>query len=348
MRNMMTVCAALLLALAVETSARAQTTSSADGGPYRVDKVIPLGGKGNWDYLTVDSKRGLLYVPRTTHTMVIDANTGKLVADIPGQKQNHGVALAPEAGRGFITDSRAGAVIFDLKTNEVLGSVKTAEGADGILYDPGSGKVLVACGGADALVPIAPDVDPKSGSAGPAVDVGGRPEALASDGHGKVYITLEDKNQVAVLDTSAMKVVDKWPTAPGATPVGLAMDREHRRLFIGCRSPQKLIVMSADDGKVLADFPIGAGCDGTQFDDGYIFASCRDGSLTVIREVTPDKFEPVQTVTTRPGAKTMGVDPATHTIFLPTAELGTKRDRRNRPVPKPDSFMIVVVRRSGS
>jgi hypothetical protein len=145
-----------------------------------------------------------------------------------------------------------------------------------------------------------------------------------------------------------MKVVDKWPTAPGATPVGLAMDREHRRLFIGCRSPQKLIVMSADDGKVLADFPIGAGCDGTQFDDGYIFASCRDGSLTVIREVTPDKFEPVQTVTTRPGAKTMGVDPATHTIFLPTAELGTKRDRRNRPVPKPDSFMIVVVRRSGS
>jgi DNA-binding beta-propeller fold protein YncE len=347
MKTTITFGAALFLALTTR-AAQAQATSASETGPFHVDKVYQVGGKGNWDYLTVDSKGGLLYVPRTTHTLVIDANTGKTVADIQGQKQNHGVALAPEAGRGFITDGRQGAVIFDLKTNEVLGSVKTAAGADGILFDPGSGKVLVNCGSAGSVVPISPDVDPKSGSAGAAIEVGGRPEALASDGHGKVYVTLEDKESVAVIDTTAMKVVDKWSVSPGGTPVGLAIDREHRRLFIGCRNPQKLIVMSADGGKVLADFPIGAGCDGTQFDDGYIFASCRDGSLAVIREASPDKFELVQSLKTRPGAKTMGVDPATHTIYLPTAEFGKKLDARKRPSAKPDSFMILVVRRSGS
>jgi hypothetical protein len=339
----------VVVALATQTAAQSQSNAAQPtAATFRVDKVYQIGGKGNWDYLTVDSAHGLLYVPRTTHTLVIDANTGKTVADIQGQKQNHGVALAPSAGRGFITDGREGVVIFDLKTNAVLGTVKTPGGADGILFDDASGKVLVNCGAADSVVPISPDVDPKSGAAGPPIEVGGRPEALAADGHGKVYVTLEDKESVAVLDTTAMKVVDKWSVAPGGTPVGLGIDREHRRLFVGCRNPQKLIVMSADDGKVLADFPIGSGCDGTQFDDGYVFASCRDGSLTVLRETTPDRFESVQKLETRPGAKTLGVDPATHTIYLPTAEFTNRRDRRGRPTAKPDTFMILVVRRAGN
>jgi DNA-binding beta-propeller fold protein YncE len=299
--------------------------------------------------VTVDSKHKRLYVPRTTHTMVLDAETGKLIADIPGQKGNHGVALVADAGRGFITDGKDGSVvIFDLTTNEVLGKVKTADDADAILYDSSSRKVLVNCGDAGQVVPISPSVDPKSGSAEKPIDVGGKPEALVSDYNGKVFVTIEDKNQIAVIDTAAMKVVERWPTAPGGTPVGLAMDREHRRLFIGCRKPQKLIVMSAEDGRVVADLPIGAGCDGTRFDNGDIFASCRDGSLTVIRETGPAKFEVLQSLKTRPGAKTMGVDHATHSIYLPTAELGQKRDARNRPVPKPDSFMILVVRPQGS
>lgn len=348
MRRIMTGCALCLGMLGA--AARAQDTpAAADGGPFHVAETYHVGGQGNWDYLTVDPKHERLYVPRTTHTLVLDAKTGKVVADIPGQKQNHGVAIVPRVARGFITDGRDGSVvIFDLNTNAVLGKVKTARGADGILYDPASDKVLVNCGGADAIVPVSPDVDPSAGKAGPALDAGGRPEALASDGRGKVYVTLEDKNQVAVIDAAAMKVVENWPTAPGGTPVGLALDPDHRRLFIGCRNPQKLIVMSADDGKVLADLPIGAGCDGAQFDDGYAFASCRDGSLTVVRETAPGKFAVVQTVKTRPGAKTMGVDPTTHTIFLPTAELGRKRDARGRPSPIPDTFMIVVVRRSAS
>jgi DNA-binding beta-propeller fold protein YncE len=314
-------------------------------GPYHVAETFKIGGAGGWDYVTVDPAGQRLFVPRTTHTMVLDAATGKAVADIPGQKGNHGVALVPGAGRGFISDGRDGSVVvFDLKTFEVLGKVKAAADADGIIYDPASGKVLVSCGDAGAMVPLAPDVDPKAGQADAAVSLGGKPEFLVADGKGKVFINLVDKDQVAVVDTKAMKVVARWPTAPGGSPVGMSMDAAHGRLFVGCRKPQKLIVMSAEDGKVLADLPIGAGVDATRFDNGYVFASCRDGSLAIARETSSGKFEIVQDLKTRPGAKTMDVDPKTHAVFLPTAEFGEQTDARSRPVPKPDTFMVLVVR----
>jgi DNA-binding beta-propeller fold protein YncE len=325
-----------------------QQIAADDGGAYHVAQVLQIGGKGGWDYVTVDFRNKLLYLPRSTHTLVVDANNGTVKADIQGQKGNHGVALVRNANRGFITDGGDGSVvIFDTKTYEVLGKVKAADDADAIIYDRASGKVLVSCGDANALVPIAADVDPKTGKADATIDLGGKPEALVADGQGKVYVNLVDKNQVAVVDSRALKVLAKWPTAPGGGPVGMAIDRQQHRLFVGCRNPQKLLVMSADDGKILADLPIGAGCDGTAF-DGDAFASCRDGSLAVARETSPGKFEIIQNLKTRPGAKTCGVDRSTHTLFLPTAEFGTERDARNRPVPKPDSFMVLVVRRSGS
>jgi DNA-binding beta-propeller fold protein YncE len=274
---------------------------------------------------------------------VIDAHTGKTVADIPGQKRNHGVAIVPSTGRGFITDGADGsATIFDLKSYSVLGKIKAADDADGVIYDPASGKVLVVCGDAGVLIPISPDLDPATGKADAAVELGGKPEFLAADGQGKVYVNLVDKDQVAVVDTKAMKVLAKWPTSPGGAPVGMAIDSAHRRLFVGCRRPQKLIVMNADDGKVLADFPIGAGVDATKF-DGDAFASCGDGTLSVVRETTPGKFELVQTVETARGARTMGIDPTTHTLYLPTAEFEPQTQGQSRPRPKPDSFMIVAV-----
>jgi DNA-binding beta-propeller fold protein YncE len=337
-----------IIALAALTTALPQQQIKADDGPYQVAQVWQIGGKGGWDYVTVDSRNKLLYLPRTTHTLVVDANNGTVKADIAGQKGNHGVALVRNANRGFITDGEDGSVvIFDTKTYEVLGKVKAADDADAIIYDRASGKVLVSCGDANALVPIAADVDPKTGKADAAIDLGGKPEALAADGQGKVYVNLVDKNQVAVVDLRASKVVGKWPTAPGGSPVGMAIDRRSHRLFVGCRNPQKLIVMSTEDGKILADLPIGVGCDATA-SDGDVFASCRDGSLAVARETSPGKFEIAQTLKTRPGAKTCGVDRTTHTLFLPTAEFGTERDARNRPQPKPDSFMVLAVRRAGS
>lgn len=280
--------------------------------------------------------------------MVIDSESGKTIADIPGQKIAHGVAIVPEIGRGFISDGGGdgAVVVFDLKTYAVLGTIVAQPDADGIVFDRASGRVLVVSGDKGVLMSLKPDIDPRSGKIDAPIDLGGAPEFLASDGAGKVYVNLMDKNEVAVLDIRARKVVGRWPVAPGGAPVGMSIDAKKRRLFIGCRKPQKLIVMNTDDGKVLADLPIGASVDATKIDDGQAFASCRDGTLTVASEKSPGKFEIVQTVKTPPGARTMGVDPTTHRIYLPTAEFEERRPgAAGRPVTKPDTFMVVVVER---
>lgn len=314
-------------------------------GDWAVKNVLHLGGAGGWDYLTVDPGTQRLYVPRSTHTMVIDANSGKMIADIPGQRIAHGVAIVPEQGRGFISDGGgAGAVvIFDLKTNAVLGRIAAQPDADGIIYDRGSGLVLVVSGDGGVLMTLKPDVDPIHGKMGPPIPLGGKPEFLAADGAGKVYINLEDKDQVAVVDIGARKVLAHWPVAPGGEPVGLALDPEKGRLFIGCRKPQNMIVMSTADGKVLASLPIGAGVDATKFDKGKAFASCRDGSFFVAAEKSPGKFAVVQKLETPVGARTMGIDTSSHTIYLPTAKFAPARDGERRPQTVPGTFMIVVV-----
>jgi hypothetical protein len=283
--------------------------------------------------------------------MVIDSETGKTIADIPGQKIAHGVAIVPKAGRGFISDGGGdGAiVIFDLTTHAILGTLVAQPDADGIIFDSASGQVLVVSGDKGVLMTLKPDVDPKTGKIDAPIDLGGEPEFLASDGAGKVFVNLMNKNEVAVVDIKARKVVSRWPVAPGGAPVGMSIDTKNKRLFIGCRKPQKLIVMSTVDGKVLADLPIGESVDATKIDGNQAFASCRDGSLTVAAETSPGKFEVVQTVKTRLGARTMGVDPTTHRIYLPTAEYGEPRPgAKGGPPTKPDTFMIVVVARKGA
>ena len=313
-------------------------------GTWAVEKTFHVGGDGGMDYVTLDAKNHRLYVPRTTHTMVIDADSGKTLADIPGQKHNHGVALVPEVGRGFISDGDGAVVIFDLKTNAVLGRIAAHPDSDGIIFDKASGLVLVVSGDDGVLMTLKPDVDPKTGSIDAPIDLGGKPEFLAADGAGKVYINLEDKNQVAVVDLKTRKVLAHWPVAPGGAPVGLAIDPAKGRLFIGCRNPQKLIVMSTDDGKVIADLPISAGVDATKFDGHQAFASCRDGKLQIAGETAPGKFEIQQTVTTPVGAKTMDVDPERHRVYLPTSEFEEQKPgATGRPVAKPGTFMIVVV-----
>jgi len=311
-------------------------------GEWAVENTFHVGGEGGYDYITVDAQSHRLYVPRSTHTMVIDADSGKTIADVPGQKHNHGVALATEVGRGFISDGAGAIVIFDLKTNAVLGTVASKDDTDGIIYDKSTGLVLSGAGDAGALVVLKADADPKSASI-ESIDLGGKPEFLAADGTGKAYVNLEDKDQVAVVDLKSRKVLAHWPVAPGGTPVGLSIDAKNHRLFIGCRKPQKMIVMSTDDGKIVADLPIGAGVDATRWDGQQAFASCRDGHLTVVQE-KDGKWDVTQTVTTALGARTMDVDTTTHKIYLPTAEFEEAK-AGERPKAKPDSFMIVVVGR---
>jgi DNA-binding beta-propeller fold protein YncE len=313
---------------------------------WTLARTLHVGGEGGWDYVTVDAQTHRLYITRSTHTMVIDAESGQTIADIPGQKRCHGVAIVPQAGRGFISDGGGdgAVVIFDLKTNAVLGIVPAQPDADGIIFDPVSGRVLVVSGDKGLLMTLKPDIDPKTGKLDPPIDLGGKPEFLAADGKGNIYINLVDKNEVAVVDMKARKVIARWSVAPGGSPVGMSMDTKKRLLFIGCRNPQKLIVMSADDGKILADLAIGRGVDATKIDGNQAFASCADGTLAVVGEKSPGRFEIIETVKTPLGARTMGVDPATHAIYLPTSEFEEAKPG-TRPRSKPGTFMIVVVTR---
>jgi DNA-binding beta-propeller fold protein YncE len=299
------------------------------------------------DYITVDSATGRLYVPRTTHTMVIDAVSGKTLGDIPGQKIAHGVAIVPKLNRGFITDGGAGSVtIFDLKTNAVLGVIAAVPDADGVIYDPGTDLILVSAGDSNCLITLKPDIDPKTGKIDPPIQLGGAPEFLAADGAGKAYVNLEDKDTVAVVDLKARTVTARWPVSPGGRPVGMAIDREHHALIIGCRKPQKMIVMSTEDGKVLADLPIGMGVDATRVDGTEAFASCGDGTLAVVSRSPAGKYAVVQSVTTARGAKTLDIDKKTHKIYLPTADFEVpKPGATGRPVAKPGTFKILVVSR---
>ena len=326
-----------LMLFAIVICATAQST-------WQVTKTFHIGGDGGWDYLTVDAKTHRLFVPRSTHTMVIDADSGKVLGDIPGQTIAHGVAIAPSAGRGFVTDGGGGGgiVVFDLKTYAVLGRIPTMPDSDGIIYDERLDRVLAVSGDGGALMTFKPDIDPKNGKIDPPIKLGGAPEFLASDGTGKVYINLEDKDSVAVVDLKSRNVIARWPVSPGGQPVGMALDPKTHRLFIGCRKPQKMIVMSTENGTVEASMPIGAGVDATKIIGGEAFASCRDGSLIVTTEKAGN-FEIAQTVKTPEGARTMGVDENSSLIYLPTAEL--EPATTGRPKAKPGTFMIVVVGR---
>lgn len=309
---------------------------------WQVEKTFHIGGQGGWDYVTIDSPNHRLFVTRTTHTQAIDEETGKVLADIPGQVRSHGVAIVPKVGRGFITDGGgSGAVlVFDLKTYEVLGKLATMPDSDGIIYDSSTNLVLAVSGDGGALMTFKPEIDPKNGKIDEPIKLDGAPEFLAADGDGKAYINLEDKDVVAVVDLHARKVVARWPVAPGGHPVGMAIDAKAHRLFIGCRNPQKMIVMNTENGKVEASLPIGAGVDATAAFHGLGFASCRDGSLTVAGEKV-SKFDVEQMVKTADGARTMGLDPERREIFLPTAEMTAGAN--GRPTAQPETFRIIVV-----
>jgi len=311
---------------------------------WKVSKTLHVGGEGGWDYVTADPENHRLFVTRTTHTLILDTDSGKTLGDVPGQKIAHGVAIVPKLNRGFITDGGgSGAVIvFDLTSYSVLGKLAAVPDADGIIYDPGTDRILISAGDSNSLVTFKPNIDPQTGKIDAPIPLEGAPEFLSADGQGKAYVNLEDKNVVAVVDLNARKVVARWPVAPGGQPVGMSMDPKQHLLFIGCRKPQQLVVMNAETGKIEGSLPIGAGVDATAFYDGEAFASCRDGSLTVAG-LKNGKLVLDQTVKTPEGARTLALDRTNHRLYLPTAEL--EPATTGRPKAKPGTFMIVVAER---
>lgn len=287
---------------------------------YHQLKKIGIPGDGFWDYLIADGATSRVFVSHGTEVDVVDGKKGEVTGKIDGLKLVHGIALAPEFNRGFISDGAANqVVVFDLTTLAKVGEVGAGMNPDGIIYDPATKRVFAFNGRSGS----ATVVDAEKGTLAGTVTLEGKPEFPAPDGKGHVYVNIEDKSEVMDIDAKALTVVHKWPLAPCEEPSGMAMDTSTRRLFSGCDN-KMMAVMDADTGKVVATVPIGDGVDATWFDPGtkYVLNSCgQDGVLTVIHEDSPDKYTVVENVKTEKAARTMALDSKTHNIYLAVAQV---------------------------
>src|SRR5882762_3523165 len=295
------------------------TLAFADGN-NRIIKKIPIPGQGGWDYLIVDEGARRLYVSHGTQVEVLDVDSGAIVGKIPNTLGVHGIAIAPELGRGFVSDGQASTVtVFDLKTLKTIAEVPTGKKPDAIIYDPATSQVFAFNGGSDSTTVISA----ADGKVAGTLDLGGGPEFAVADGNGLVFNNLEDQSKLVKINSKKLSVDEHWPLAPCEAPSSMAMDRPNRRIFIGCRS-KVMAVVDADSGKVITTVPIGDHVDATAFDPDsrLIFNSNGEGTVTVVRQDTPDKYSIVETVKTLPKAKTMALDPKTHHLFLSTAEDG--------------------------
>jgi DNA-binding beta-propeller fold protein YncE len=309
---------------------------------YHQIKKINIGGEGGWDYLIADGN-GRVYVSHAAEVDVIDTAKGEVAGKITGLKGVHGIALAPEFNRGFISNGQGNNVtIFDLKTLAKIGDeVPTGTNPDGIIYDPGSKRVFAFNGRSSNATAI----DAKTGKVDGTIALEGKPEFAAADGKGHVYVNLEDKSSVVDIDSKKLSVAHTWPLAPCDGPSGMAMDTKTRRIFSGCE--KMMAVVDADSGKVVTTMPICNGVDATAFDPGtgYVFNSCGDATLSVIHEDSPDKFSKVEDVKTQRGGRTMALDTKTHNVYLAIAEFGAPQappgGGRARPTMVPGSFALL-------
>lgn len=294
--------------------------SRSSNGNYSVIKKIPIPGQGSWDYLTIDDAARRLYVSHGTQVEVLDVDSGAIVGKIENTLGVHGIAIAADIGRGFVSDGQSSTVtIFDLKTLKTIAEVPAGKKPDAIIYDPATSRVFAFNGGSNSATVI----EAKDGKVAGTIDLGGGPEFASADGNGYVYNNLEDESLVLKINSRTLKVEQRWPTAPCASPSSMALDRPNRRLFLGCRS-KVMAVMNADTGQIITTLPIGEHVDATAFDPEtqLIFNSNGEGTVTVIHQETPDKYSIAETVKTLPRAKTSALDPKTHQLFLSTAESG--------------------------
>jgi DNA-binding beta-propeller fold protein YncE len=322
-------------------------TLTANAQHYKVSGQIPLGGEGGWDYLYADSPNRTLYVTHGTEVEIVDLDSDKPVGKITGLKGIHGVAVAGDLNRGFISDGKDNTVVvFDLKSHAVLQKVKAGTNPDGILYDPASKRVFAFNGRSNDATAI----DAASGNVAGTLPLGGKPEFPVTDGSGNMFVNIEDKNEIVQFDPKELKVKNRWKVSPCEGPSGLAWDDANRKLFAVC-DEKKMVVVDAGSGKVTATVPIGDGPDATAFDSANKLAfssNGQDGTLTVVKQESPDKYSVVENVPTEKSARTMALDSKTHKIYLSAAELGprpepTADNPHPRPAIKSGSFHLIVV-----
>jgi DNA-binding beta-propeller fold protein YncE len=312
---------------------------------YRLAAKITLGGPGSWDYFDVDSTTHRLFIPRRTHTMIVDAK-GNVVGDLPIMG-SHAIAFAPEFNRAFTSDNEEHTVTaIDLEKLKIVAKIQIPNrNPDSILYDPSSKRVFTfnTDGGNDATA-----VDAKTGRWIGNVPLGGKPETAQADGAGSIYVNIEDKNQIKAFDSKTLEVLSSWPIAPCNEPAGLAIDTAHKRLFAGCHN-KLMAVVDYTTGKVVATVPIGEGVDANRFDPAtnLAFASCGDGTITVAHEDAPDRYRIVQVISTQRGARTMAIDTSNHNLYTVTATFGppvaaTTDNPRARPAIAPNTFTLLI------
>jgi YVTN family beta-propeller protein len=311
---------------------------------YRVADKFPIGGDGKWDYLSVDSATQRLYLSRGSHVIIVDAQTGHIAGDIADTQGVHGIALAPALGRGYISAGKSDQVkIFDLKTLAVIATVEAGAKPDAILYEPMTRQVFVFNGhSSNASV-----IDAVSDKVIATIALQGAPEAARADGAGKVYVNLENTNELVSLDAQRQKVAGRWPLPGCDGPTGLALDSVHRRSFSVCAN-KKMSILDLDTGRSIATLPIGAGVDGAEFDagTGNAFSANGEGTLTVVHEEGPEHFTVAQTLATARGARTITLDATRHRLYLPTARFeetaSAPADEPKGPI-VPGSFFVLVV-----
>jgi len=334
----------LLLSLVAAPTLSAQT--------YTITHTYNLGGDGGWDYVIPDAPNHRLFIARQTRVMVVDMNDGRLIGEISGIKGAHGTAIVSDIGRGFATSGNDSSILmFDAKSLKPLLKIHAAEDADAIIYDPASKHIFSFNGDAGTSTVV----DPRRGTVITNIPLGGKPEYGQSARDGKIYVNLEDSSQIAEIDTKTNTVTRHWSLAPCESPASLAIDTRNQRLFSGCHNGL-LAVSDYKNGKVVATVPIGQGVDGGGWDpvrrEAYT-SNGGDGTLTVIHQDSPNKYHVVENLPTAPRARNMGIDPATHRIYLPTAQFGpvpesTATNPRRRPPMLPGTFSVIVVEPVGS
>ena len=310
---------------------------------YKIANKLHVEGEGGWDYLNVDEVNGRIFVSHATVAQVIDIKTGKLVGTIPDTKGIHGIAIANDLNKGFTSNGRDSSVtVFNLKTLEVITKIKvTGQNPDAILYDHFSQKIFTFNGGSSNSTVI----NANDNKVIATVQLDGKPEFSVTDGKGKVFVNIEDKSVINVINSTTLKVDQHWPIAPGEGPSGLALDNQNHRLFSVCGN-KLMVVTDAETGKIITSLPIGDRCDGVAFDPEMkrAYASNVEGSITVVQEENSNSFIVLETVKTQPGAKTIAIDKTSHHLYLTTAEYESAPSATNRRPPvKPNSFVILDI-----
>jgi len=317
-------------------------SAEAQEGPYRFVKEIAIGGEGGWDYLSVDPAAHRLFVSHGNRIVVIDTQQDKVAGEITDTPGVHGLTLAADLNRGYVANGGDNTVsIVDMSTLKTIKKVPTAADPDTIAYDPAHHVVYAFAKAGKAATAF----DATTGAVVAEFPLGGVPQATVVDAkRGRVYVNLQDKNAIAVIDTATRTLTTTWSIEPGQNQSGLAIDLEHQRLFVGCRN-KLMVMLDATSGTVLAQVPIGSGTDSSWFDPGtnLAFSSTGEGTVTVAREDTPNTLTTVQTLTTKPFARTMTVDPKTHRIFLVVSDYEAPTPgQTGRPKAIPGSFRVLV------